>query len=102
MAKKSLNPLTEPMFYVLLAFHKHEMCGTEISDFVQKLTKKRVKLGPGTLYSILSLFQDEKLIKRVSVEGRRVTYAITSYGEKIYQAEISRLHAMLEDASAQE
>lgn len=98
MAKKSLQPLTESMFYVLLAFHKQDMCGAEISDFVQELTSRRVKLGPGTLYSILSLFQDEKLIKKVGAEGRRVTYSLTASGEKIYEEEITRLQAMLEDA----
>ena len=31
MAKKSLEVLTETMFYVLLAFQAQEMCGTEIA-----------------------------------------------------------------------
>lgn len=98
MAKKSLNPITEPMFYVLLCFHKMEMCGSDIAGYVREITKGRVTMGPGTLYSILSLFQDVGLIVKVSTEGRRITYAITQKGEKIYHSEIERLKNCLKDA----
>lgn len=98
MAKKSLNPITEPMFYVLLCFHRCEMCGSDITEYVRKLTSGRVLLGPGTLYAILSTFQEEKLISKVRVDGRRITYAISEKGEKIYQAEIERLKSCLKDA----
>ena len=30
MPKKSMETLTETMFYVLMAFNQGEMCGTEI------------------------------------------------------------------------
>ena len=66
MAKKSLEPLTEPMFYILLCFHRSDMCGTEISSYVNDLTDGRVKLGPGTLYSLLSLFQAEDFNQEVT------------------------------------
>ena len=95
MAKKSLEPLTEPMFYTLLCFHRSEMCGTEISSYVNDLTEGRVKLGPGTL---LSLFQSEHLIEKLPAEGRRISYRITERGEKLYQQEINRLETCLRDA----
>ena len=98
MAKKSLEPLTEPMFYTLLCFHRSEMCGTEISSYVNELTEGRVKLGPGTLYSLLSLFQSEHLIEKLPAEGRRISYRITERGEKLYQQEINRLETCLRDA----
>ena len=98
MAKKSLYPLTEPMYYVLMCFHRGEMCGTEIADFVRSLTGDRVHLGPGTLYTILSTFQSEKVIEKASSEGRKITYRITEKGEKLYQNELARLKACLRDA----
>ena len=61
MGGKSRGPLTEPMFYVLMAFLHGEMCGIDVAAFVEKKTRGRVKLGPGTLYTLLNKFQDEKL-----------------------------------------
>ncbi|MBR2675070.1 MAG: PadR family transcriptional regulator [Mogibacterium sp.] len=98
MAKKSLYPLTESMFYVLLCFHRGNMCGSDIAETVRGMTEGRVRLGPGTLYTILSTFQSEKIIEKVSSEGRRITYSITEKGEKLYQDEIDRLRLCLRDA----
>lgn len=98
MAKKSLYPLTEPMYYVLMCFHRSDMCGTEIADYVRTLTGDRVHLGPGTLYTILSTFQSESVIEKVSSQGRKITYRITEKGEKLYQNELARLRACLRDA----
>ena len=56
MAKKSLEILTETMFYVLMAFQKQEMCGADIVQYISQRTKNRVSIGPGTLYTILGKF----------------------------------------------
>ena len=76
---------------MLLCFHKKAMCGTEISDYVRNLTDERVRLGPGTLYSILSTFQEEGLIEKMDAEGRRIPYRITEKGELLFAEEIARL-----------
>lgn len=34
------------------------MCGTEITEFVARKTRDRVRLGPGTLYTLLGKFQE--------------------------------------------
>ena len=98
MAKKSLEVLTETMFYVLLAFQAQEMCGTEIARFVEDCTDGRINIGPGTLYTILAKFEDEKLIEETAVEGRKRTYRVTEKGRKTYQDEIRRLKNCLADA----
>ena len=85
---------------LLMSFLKRDMCGTEITEFVDQKTQGRVKLGPGTLYTLLAKFQDEGLIRETEVEGRKRTYRITSRGMDAYQAEISRLTACLRDAEA--
>lgn len=41
MAKKSLETLTESMFYVLLALSQGDKCGTEITDFICNLTRPK-------------------------------------------------------------
>lgn len=98
MGKKSLEPITESMFYVLLCLHNKNMYGTEMAELVRKITDDRVKLGPGTLYSILSTFETEGVINKFSQEGRRITYQITEKGEKLYQGELQRMRKCLWDA----
>lgn len=102
MAKKSLEILTESMFYVLMSFLKGEKCGTEIAAFVSEKTRGRVSLGPGTLYTILSKFEEEKMIRETLVEGRRRTYAITAKGRGMYREELARLRACIRDAEDEE
>ena len=102
MAGRDKGPLTEPMYYVLMSFQRRELCGTEITEFVETKTAGRVRLGPGTLYTILSKFEEEALIRETSVEGRRRTYAITERGRGRYRAELERLRACIRDAEAEE
>lgn len=102
MGNKERTALTEAMFYVLMALLHRDMCGTEITEFVQTRTNGRVILGPGTLYTLLSKFQDEKLIREVAVSGRKRTYRITAQGQKAYREELARLHACVADALAEE
>lgn len=98
MGKKALEPITESMFYVLMCLHNRNMYGTEIAELVRKITDDRVRLGPGTLYAILSTFETESVIAKFSQEGRRITYKITEKGEKLYQDELQRLRKCLWDS----
>ena len=102
MGGKGRGPLTEPMFYVLMSFLRRDMCGTEITEFVESRTKGRVKLGPGTLYTLLGKFQEEKLIQETQVDGRRRTYRLTEKGRAVYREELERLRACLADAEEEE
>lgn len=97
MAGREKGPLTEPMYYVLMSFLSREMCGTEITDFVERKTAGRVKLGPGTLYTLLAKFQDEGLIAETSVNGRKRTYQITDKGRASFQEELTRLRSCVDD-----
>ena len=98
MGSSHRGPLTEPMFYVLMSFLRRDMCGTEITEFVERRTNGRVKLGPGTLYTLLGKFQEEKLIQETEVEGRKRTYRITPKGRQVFQDELERLRACVADA----
>ena len=101
MAKKSLEVLTETMFYVLMAFQRQEMCGADIVQFIGERTKNRVSIGPGTLYTILAKFEEEKLIEETAVEGRKRTYRITEKGHDFYAEEVARLRMCISDAEAE-
>ena len=102
MAKKSLELLTETMFYVLMAFVREERCGIEIVQFVEAKTSGRVRLGPGTLYAILGKFEEEGLIREVAVSGRKRTYRLTVRGCELYREEVERLRSCLMDAESEE
>ena len=99
MSGKERGALTEPMFYVLMAFCQGEMCGTEITHMVQFRTGGRVTLGPGTLYTLLGKFMEEKLIEETDVQGRKRTYRITDKGREVYREEVERLRTCLADAA---
>lgn len=98
MGGKDRGPMTEPMFYVLMSFLKRDMCGTEITEFVARKTQDRVRLGPGTLYTLLGKFQEEGLIQETEVDGRKRTYRLTGKGRAVFQEELDRLRACLNDA----
>ena len=94
MSKRPLEALTETMFYVLMSFRKRDLCGAEIADFVERKTCGRVRLGPGTLYTILAKFEEEQLIREVNVLGRK--------GRALYGDELERLRACIADAESEE
>ena len=97
MAGREKGPLTEPTYYVLMSFLRSEMCGTEITEFVDRKTKGRVRMGPGTLYTLLARFQDEGMISETSVDGRKRTYRLTDKGRAAFKEELTRLRACVDD-----
>ena len=102
MSKEPLRVLTESMYYVLLSLLRQERCGTEIVQFVDSVTAGRVPLGPGTLYTILEKFREEKLIEETAVEGRKRTYAITARGRALFRQELARLKLCVADGEREE
>lgn len=53
MARNQLQTLTEPMYYILLSLNE-ERYGYEIMQLISDKTQGRLKVGPGTLYTLLS------------------------------------------------
>ena len=97
MPKKSMVILTESMFYVLMALKEDPKCGTEIAEFITCRTKGRLQMGPATLYTILSKFEEESYIREICVSGRKRTYRITEKGISAYDAELDRLKQCIAD-----
>ena len=96
MPKKQLETLTEPMYYTLIALLQAH-CGMEITEFVLKLTRGRVHLVPGTLYTMLSKFENEDMIRETESDGRKRFYLITEKGKEMLMQEYRRLKTMLQD-----
>lgn len=98
MDNKRIKALTQPMFYILLSLMEKRH-GYEIMQYIDWLTEGRVKVGPGTLYSLLSRFEDDGYIQMVSDENNKKTYLISSLGKLALDTEIERLKLLLNDAS---
>ncbi len=101
MPKKALESLTESMFYVLMAFGGGPKCGIDVSEFIERKTAGRCKLGPATLYTILAKFEKERYIKEIAVDGRKRTYEITEKGLTAYREEVARLQHCVADADSE-
>ena len=98
MPRKSMDTLTESMFYVLMALCRQPMCGIEVAQFIEDRTKGRILMGPATLYTILGKFEKEKYLKEIAAEGRKRTYQITDRGRKAFDEELQRLKQCVADA----
>ncbi len=98
MAREQFQTLTEPMYYILLALTE-ECCGVDIMEKVRVISKGRVKVGPGTLYAMLSKFEENGVIRKTSEEGRRKSYIITDRGNEMLWDEYERLRTMVSDGA---
>lgn len=90
------GPMTEAMYYVLLALVNPNH-GYKLMAAIEKVSNGRIKMGPGTLYGILTRLQKDNLIEILSDDGRRKTYAITKEGRAALKAEYERLIDMIRD-----
>ncbi len=99
MARRRLETLTEQMYYVLLALTGESRHGYEIMQVVSQLTGGRVVLGAGTLYALLSRFEEEGYIFLCDTRERRKYYALSSAGKAALRAEYGRLRQLVADGA---
>ena len=69
----------------------------DILDRVPAMTGQRIKIGSGTLYTLLEQFLEARIICETRVEGRRRSYVLTQKGRQMLQRECERLERQLED-----
>ena len=97
-------PLTEALFYILLSVRKPNH-GYGITQEVEKLTKGRVVLGPGTLYGAIQTMTAKGWIRIYSAETdsrKKKEYIITDLGKAIFAEEKKRLAELLRNADMME
>ena len=90
------GPMTEAMYCVLLAL-MHPNHGYQLMQAITEVSNGRLKMGPGTLYGVLSRMQKDGLISLAEDDGRRKTYQITEDGEHALRQEFNRLKALILD-----
>ena len=92
------GPMTEAMYYVLLAL-MHPNHGYQLMQAITEVSNGRLKMGPGTLYGVLSRMQKDGLISLAEDDGRRKTYQITSVGEHALRTEYRRLKSLIQNGN---
>ena len=94
--QKKYCPMTETIFYTLLALLEPNH-GYGIMKFVRELTNDRVKMGTGTLYTMLGRLVDDQMILVMNEENGKKTYQITEEGRAILLLEVDRLRRQYEN-----
>ncbi|MBO5335618.1 MAG: helix-turn-helix transcriptional regulator [Lachnospiraceae bacterium] len=94
-------PLTEALFYILLAVRKPNH-GYGIIQEVEQLTDGRVSLGAGTLYGAIQSLEKKGWIRIYSEDTasrKKKEYLITDAGKEVFAAETKRLEELLQNAA---
>ena len=99
---RSLLPLTEPVFHILLALADGQRHGYGIILEIGRRTGGSVKLRTGTLYTALARMLKLGLIEETaerpdpeSDDERRRYYRITPFGREVVRAEAARMRALV-------
>ncbi len=99
MAKRdplSFLPLSQAMFYVLVALADGQTHGYAILKDVAQLTSGEVRLSTGTLYGIIKRLLADGLVQEQRVDDpRRRAYQLTAFGREVAKAEATRLEQTL-------
>lgn len=98
------TPLTEALFYILLAVRKPNH-GYGIIQEVEALTAGRVILGAGTLYGALQSLVKRGWIRIYSEDTesrKKKEYLITDTGRTAFEEEKKRLAELLRNAALME
>lgn len=92
-------PLTEATYYIMLSLVE-PLHGYGVMQKVKEISQGTVKVGPGTLYGVLSTLEKEGLILKVKEEERRKCYSLTPKGQQVLIGQIERLEIMSANGSS--
>jgi DNA-binding PadR family transcriptional regulator len=90
-------PLTPAVLHILLALSPEERHGYGIMKQVERESRGKVRMGPGTLYGSLGRMMAAGLIREsdrkldpAMDDERRIYYTLTGLGRKALEAELDR------------
>lgn len=94
------SPLTEALFYILLAVRGPNH-GYGIIQDIMEMTGGRVVLGPGTLYGAINSMLTKGWISLYSEDKesrKKKEYLLTKTGREVFENEVKRLNELVENA----
>ena len=94
--RKKYIPMTETTYYTLLSVTvpRH---GYAIMQYVSELTRGRIVLGTGTLYTMVGRLAADGIITTVPNDEGKKTYQLTEIGRELLKYETKRLQNQLTD-----
>lgn len=101
--KKTAEPLSEAVFFILLSIHLEPKHGYAILKEVEFLSEERIHLSTGTLYGAIKRLLERELIVQVQIQEEspppsrrpRKLYALTNSGREVLEGEIQRMKTIL-------
>ncbi len=100
-------PLTPAVFAILLALADEERHGYGIMQEIARRTEGAFRMGPGTLYGSIKRMVADGLIVESGErpdpaldDERRRYYRLTSFGQRVAQAEARRLEQLVHVAQS--
>jgi DNA-binding PadR family transcriptional regulator len=99
--------LTPVVFHVLLALAAGERHGYGILKDVRRQSDDSVRLGPGTVYTVLQRLMEAGWVEESAgpstvVDERRRHYRLTQWGRRALEREVQRMEALVRTAHAQQ
>ncbi len=94
-------PLSETAFYILMSLNEPRH-GYGIIKYVETLTKGRIKLGSGTVYTTLGKMSKKGFITVYQDKDRKTIYELTKEGKLLVQLEMARVKLLYQDSLHQE
>lgn len=92
---KSLEQLTDSVFYIMAAFSKPKH-GYAVMSEIEELTEGEVKIGPASLYTIIKkLMGEEYIMLYDDSDSRRKVYLLTEKGRSVLQYDMIRRQKMI-------
>lgn len=96
MNKEKYLPLTETVYYVLLALTEPSH-GYAVMQRVEDLSGGQVRLAAGTMYGAIENLLKKKLISSLpSDDPRRKMYVISELGKTVLRADYQRMAHMIQ------
>lgn len=92
----SYEPISQPVFCILLALSLRERHGYEIMQQVQADSDGRITMGPGTLYGSIKKMLSDGLVEETDGQTagsprERRYYRLTSRGRSLLSSELARM-----------
>lgn len=92
---KSLEQLTDPVFYIMTALAKPKH-GYAVMSLVEETTNGAFVIGPATLYTIIKkLLAEELIVLHDASDSRRKVYVLTEKGRTVLKEDIERRKIMI-------
>ncbi len=97
--RKKYIPMTETIYYTLLSVIKPRH-GYAIMQYVSALTKGRIALGTGTLYTMVGRLAADGVVKIEMSDGEKKSYLLTDVGMELLREETERMQKQLADGKS--